>query len=50
MGSTAMGSFSGDVDGDGDDDGIDCATPRKKSNIYCNEAGSYCKKNVTSPM
>jgi hypothetical protein len=43
IGSTGIGSFSGEVDGDGDDDGIDCATPRKKSNMYCNDAGSYCK-------
>jgi hypothetical protein len=45
IGSTGIGSFSGEVDGDGDDDGIDCATPRKKSNMYCNDAGSYCEEN-----
>src|SRR5271155_2690264 len=44
IGSTGIGSFSGEVDGDGDDDGIDCATPRKKSNMYCNDAGSYCEE------
>ena len=45
-----MGSFSGDPVGDGDEEGMDCATPRKKSNIYWREAGSYCVETVTSPM
>ena len=42
-----MGSVSGDVVGEGEDDGIDCATPRKKSNMYWREAGSYCEEEVT---
>lgn len=32
--------MSGDVVADGED-GIDCATERKKSNMYWSEAGSY---------
>lgn len=34
-------SSSGEPDGDGDADGIDCATTRKKSSMYCSELGSY---------
>lgn len=33
--------MSGEVVGEGDDDGIDCATERKKSSMYCRDAGSY---------
>ncbi|KAF4507448.1 hypothetical protein G6O67_006079 [Ophiocordyceps sinensis] len=46
--STGIVSPSCDVAGDGSD-GNDCwATLRKKSSMYCSEAGSYCKSRSVS--
>lgn len=35
-------SRSGEGETDGDSDGMDCATDRKKSSMYCSDVGSYC--------
>lgn len=37
----SLASISGEPEGEGDADGIDCATVRKKSSMYCSEFGSY---------
>ena len=49
-GSIATGSFSCEADGDGEEDGIDCATPLKKSSMYWRLAGSYYDSKVTFPI
>lgn len=37
----SLASISGEPEGEGDADGIDCATVRKKSSMYWSELGSY---------
>jgi hypothetical protein len=43
-----MGSCSGGPVGEGDDEGMDDATPLKNSNIYWSDAGSYYYVSVVN--